>query len=610
MRRAALILATAFLLAGVFVLPYQFPPASPILSASLLAGFNNSVAYACYVAGLGALGLLLANRFPASPVFSRVKDSRVLFGPPPPFVVGVMAAHALLFFGLYLWKHGFFFAEALYFQETAYRVEAGTRPFVDFNFFYGPALVYPTAFLARYLGLQPAYALYYIGSYLLGLYFLYVLLAALIDDRRWVVGWFLIFAVGFFNPITGLNYTLTRFLLPPVSLLAVWRCRQRRTASRMTAASLLLATALLCSPDIGIVALLAAGVTVAAGLFADRAVWDTAVANVAATGGAIAAGIALAGAALLVIDGTTQPVVAYLRPILTFSAGGWNTPIDPSVPMLTLLGFGVMAAAILWRTWCADPASATAPLAAGYAAMFVLMERAIFGKADVEHIAFSGLPSFCLAACWSVAGVRGRGRGTWAAAALVVGVIVPLQFYHAMLFLPSLMHRTAPIAAPASDQATAASSSKEAVQASLSRAVEHFGPDQPYYMHKLEYYRLPIYLRYRLKPVLYQPSLTSAFTRQDIEGVIAELQHTHAVVLARRADIDGPAAPAPPSRWWNYITSSPLPGSTVFTLTLEFQSRLEAPLVRFLNGSYDRRFEDGDVVGLVLRQDTTGHAVQ
>jgi hypothetical protein len=123
-------------------------------------------------------------------------------------------------------------------------------------------------------------------------------------------------------------------------------------------------------------------------------------------------------------------------------------------------------------------------------------------------------------------------------------------------------------------------------------------------MHRLEYYRLPIYLRYQLKPFLYHPSLTSAFTTRDIEGVIASLKGSDVIVLARRSDLS--VSPPQPfaTHWWYYITSSPLPGSQVYNLTLEFQSRLEAPLVHFLNSDYYvRAFEDGEIVGLV-------HAIQ
>ena len=44
-----------------------------------------------------------------------------------------------------------------------------------------------------------------------------------------------------------------------------------------------------------------------------------------------------------------------------------------------------------------------------------------------------------------------------------------------------------------------------------------------------------------------------------------------------------------------------MPGSQIFNWTREFQTRLEAPLVRMLNTDYDRVFEDGDIVGLALR---------
>jgi hypothetical protein len=606
-----LVFAAAFMAAGVFLLPYQFPPETPILSASSIAGFNNSIAYLCFVVALPALAVLAAGELAGDSSVKILGNSEALFRRPDAFVIAVLAAHAALFGSLYLWKHGFVFAEALYFQETAYRLAAGAKPFVDFNFFYGPALLYPTAFLARYVGLPAAYALYYVVCYLFGLYLLFILLAALIDDRRWVRTWFAFFAFGFFNPITGLNYTFARFLLPPIALLAAWRCLQTPSVRRISSAACLLALAILCSPDIGVVTALGIGVLGTSRLVGDWQAGRSITPTAAVLTVILLGGLAMAGAASLLIDGTSQPALAYLTPIVTFSAGAWSTPIDPSAPMLALLAFSVLVAAILWSTWRAHPFSATASLMAGYAVMFVLMERAIFGKADVEHIAFSGLPVFCFAAGWSVAAAHRRSPAKWVAATLAVAVIAPLQFYHAMLFLPSLAWRTIPVAAAVESLPKATSASKEEIQRSLSRAVEYFGPDRPYYMHKLEYYRLPIYLRYQLKPVLYHPSLTSAFTRKDIEDVIADLRRSHAIVLARRSDLQGHAVAHLHPRWWHYVTSSPLPGSTVFNLTVEFQGRLEAPLVSFLNSSYDRRFEDGDVVGLVLQHDAIpGHALQ
>lgn len=147
------------------------------------------------------------------------------------------------------------------------------------------------------------------------------------------------------------------------------------------------------------------------------------------------------------------------------------------------------------------------------------------------------------------------------------------------------------------------SATKEAIQASIARAVEQFGRDRLYYMHKLEYYRLPIYLRFGLEPILYFPSLTSAFTEADIQRVIRELRERRAIVLARRADLAPPVPVGrPSSHWLLFLTSSPLPGSSVFELTNRFQARLEAPLLEFLKAEYDIGLEDGAIVALLPRE--------
>jgi hypothetical protein len=514
-------------------------------------------------------------------------------------VIGTMIGCAALFGFLYRVTHGFMFAEALYFQDAAYRVRAGMTPFVDFNFFYGPLLVYPTALLSRYLGLSGAYAVYYVATWLAGLYLLWVVVAALVDDRRLAICWFLFFAVGFINPITGLNYTFTRFMLPPVTLLAVWRSLHGFTWPRSVIAVALVALAILCSPDIGVVTLAGAAVLSALSL-----------AQAGAGGGAARvrcvaiplAGVIVAGGALMLIDGTVGSLEAYFRPIVTFSAGGWSTPIDPSVPMLALLGFSALVAALLWAMWWRAPISPMGALAAGYAAMFMLMQRSIFAKADVEHIAYSGIPVFVAAAGWSSSSPVNRRRSTWLAGALLVGIVAPLQFYHAMLFLPSVVQRASrATVVSAAGAAAAPAASKDAIRASLARAVEFFGPDRIYYMHHLEYYRLPIYVDYQLKPFLYHPSLTSVFTREDIEGVTRELQASQAVVLTRRVDLDLPVVRPLPTRWWYFATSSPLPGSAVFNLTVQFQARLEEPLRQFLVTNYTRQFENGEIVGLTFR---------
>lgn len=608
--RALAAVAIGLLPVGIFVVPYLFPPPQRMLSASSLVGYNNSLAYLWYAAFVGLSAVAIARLMRVRPSFSRPVASEPLFSVPPPLVLLLMAGHLVVFAAMYLRQHGFFLAEALYFEDTAYRALAGAVPFVDFTFFYGPLLLYPTVFLSHVVGLLAGYAVSYVLQYIAGLYLLYVVISALVENRRAAVAWFAVFALGLFNPILGLNYTLLRFMLPAVGLLTAWRCAQGLSVARWAASAACATLALLCSPDIGIVTIAAIGCL---GLFALFESFSSGEMQGPLSVFAVpAAGVAVAGVLLLLIDGTVRPVLAYLRPVVTFAAGGWNTQIDPSLPVLTLIGCTVLVATWFWSAWRAPDLRARRPLIAAYAVMFFLMQRASFGKADIDHIAYSGLPVYLAAVAWSSQSGKGVSRQWLVAAAFIVGVVLPLQFYHAMLFVPSLLQRASAPSALSASSATGPSPTKQAIQASIGRAVQHFGPDRLYYMHQLEYYRLPVYLEYRLKPFMYYPTLAAAFTADDIERVIQELRTRPAIVLARRADLSADPPRPYDTHWPYFLTSSPLPGSTVFNLTLEFQSRLERPLVDFLTTAYTRQFEDGDIVGLALRDApaASSHALQ
>lgn len=594
--------ATAFLAlcAGLFVLPYLVPPTSTILSASYLVGYNNSLAYAVYVALMLLGGLWVSGRMGGARVRAALELDGPLFVAPPLPVVVLMLAHVALFAGLYVKAHGFTFGEPLYFQDAAYRARAGAIPFVDFYFFYGPLFVSPVALLSRVIGMFPAYALYYVATYLTGLYLLYVVVAAFTRERGTLL-WYGLFAIGFFNPITGLNYTFVRFMLPIVTLLATWRCYQQLDLRRWMFAVSLFTVAVLSSPDLAVVTVAATVVLLV------MLVWvETPRGMLTASGAALAAipvsALALSCAAMLLIDGTWRPIAAYMMPVLTFSAGGWSTPIDPNLPMLALVIATLLASSLIWSAWRESNGAPMSALLVAFGALILLMQRASLGKADVQHIAFSGLPAFLAAAAWMLSGRRARTQ-QWLAALIVVGVVLPLQFYHAMLFVPSLLQKwSTPASVGAAPADAPRPATKADVQASIEKMVQKFGTDRLYYMHRLEYFRLPVYLQHDLKPFMYQPTLASAFTSKDIDDVIAQLRNNEVLVLARRSDLTvaSPVTPLP-THWWFYATSSPLPGSQVFNLTLEFQARLEAPLVSYLNTQYDIVFEDGDIVALVRR---------
>ena len=588
----------AAIAAGTFGLPYVVPSHASILSASYLAGFNNSFAYLWWVLGLAVGGAWLAPLVSGARVREALASAEPLFVPPPAIVWVTMAAHAVLFGALYYKAHGFTFGEPLYFEDAAYRALTGRTVFVDFYFFYGPLMVTPTAWLARIVGLFPAYGVYYVATYLAGLYCLYVVLVAL-AGRRAVTPWFLLFAIGFFNPITGLNYTFVRFMLPLLTLLAAWRAYRALSVGRWVAGLLCFAVALLYSPDTAIVSVASVGVLGVTLLWCDGPLWWRRPAGAALVAMPLTA-MLLAAAALFVIDGTWHPLAAYLRPVVTFNAGGWSTPIDPSPPMLTLLGVTLRTMSLLWRSGRETGRTTATAMSVALGMLVLLTQRACLGKSDIQHIAFSGLPAFMLAAAW-MPSTAWAGRAQMRLAAwLLVGVVASLQFYHAMLFLPSLMQKRTPVTATAAPAPRAMS--KAEIQASLDRAVQTLGTDRPYYMHRLEYYRLPIYTKYRLLPIEYQSTLASAFTPLDIEDHMRLLRRTRAIVLVSKADlaVRSPVTPLPTS-WWFSLASAALPCSQIFNWTREFQTRLEAPLVRMLNTDYDRVFEDGDIVGLALR---------
>lgn len=595
------LVALAVLSFGVFVLPYVIKPSSTILSASFLVGFNNSLAYAWYGVSLVLGGRVVSMRGAGRHVLASFESDQPLFVRPTMPVVAIMLGHALLFGALYVKAHGFTFGEPLYFEDAAYRAQSGAVPFIDFYFFYGPLMISPVAFLARFVGVFPAYGLYYVATYLVGLYLLFVVIATMARGRD-VTLWFVVFAIGFFNPITGLNYTFVRFMLPMVTLFAAWKCYRAPSLAAWSGGVVLFTLAVLCSPDVAIVTVGSVGVMGAVLL------WVETRRMVSAPGIALVAipvcGLLLSFAAMLLIDGTFRPVAAYLMPVVTFSAGGWSTPIDPSVPMMSLVIASLVAAMLVWSAWRDGVGTPATAVIAAFGVLLVLMQRASFGKSDIQHIAFSGLPAYLAAATWAPSDApRGRTR-QWATALLLVGVVGSLQFYHAMLFVPSLLQkrsRTTTSLAEATPSAPVAT--KEEMQQSIQRAVTRFGTDRLYYMHRLEYFRLPVYVQHRLRPFMYFPTLASAFTAADIDRVVTSLRaNPDAVVLARRADlvVTTPVTKIP-TRWWFYATSSPIPGSDVFNLTLEFQARLEAPLVSVLNTEYDVAFEDGEVVGLIRR---------
>jgi hypothetical protein len=236
-------------------------------------------------------------------------------------------------------------------------------------------------------------------------------------------------------------------------------------------------------------------------------------------------------------------------------------------------------------------------------ALALLIQRPAFGKPDVVHIAYSGLP-IILVALWLLpdrwGSVSSRMLVGWA---LLVGVLVPMQVFNGFMFKPVIERQLSAVGVAQADPLPV-SETKRAIQDSLRRVVLHFGPERTYYLHTLSYYSLPLVREFRLKQVPYISTLEEAFTDEDMAGVIHEIRASDAVVVSRRGDLQRSGRPSQETweSWLYQLTASPLPGSRSFSEVVRANERLREPLLAFLRASYEVAFEDGDLVVLVPRR--------
>lgn len=628
----AVVLAAMALVAGVFAVPYVIPASSPVVSASSLAGYNNSAAYLLYLVLVVMTGVLMAPFLKSIPIATPRVSQALRFA--PTFLVWVvLGGHLVLFAVLYAVKGYFVFGDGVYFQQVLARMTAGSTPYRDVNFLYGPAMLYPAFWLSRHVGVTAAYGLYYVATYLTGLYLLYLCVQAVTDRIQDVNRFFLLLSLGLFNALIGLNYVFLRHLLPVASLFCAWRFLERPSGLRFALSVLLLFATVTYSPEMGVLAMgsIVVLAVIRTAKPSVRALFNrvTGVGSGGETHGLVGpprwerdmadsqgpatvilqctmiCGLALLGllAVFYAIDPTSQALIGFMRPILSYAAGGGNSPIYPSLPMLSLMTVSVVVVALTLKAAQRRDFWPEAEIVLALLALSVLIQRPAFGKPDVVHIAYSGLPIF-LMALWFLSDRWGNLlRCKWVGWALLVGVLVPMQVFNGFMFKPVIERQLSAVGVAPEDPLPA-SGTKRAIQDSLRRVVLHFGPERTYYLHILSYYSLPLVMEFRLKQVPYISTLEEAFTDEDMVGVIHEIRASDAVVVSRRGDLQRSGRPPQETRasWLYQLTASPLPGSRSYSEVVRANERLREPLLVFLQASYEVVFEDGDLVGLIPRR--------
>lgn len=236
-------------LAAIFYLPYVVP-ARPSVSLSYEFGYNNraGLLLTLLFAGVGALWLRQSSLFTLRPEAATPMAPKTLYWGLAGTLVVCAAAWPLVNTPTPV-------ADAGYLINRMQLLASGHKPYVDFEFAYGPFLLYPPVWIARllHLGIPPAYYLFWVFNELAGVLLLFQVIRQIDIPSRKRAAIFLLFcaASAAIVVLGALSYTFVRFALAP--WLAFRICRAEvQGRSAFAGVALSYALLLLISPEIAV----------------------------------------------------------------------------------------------------------------------------------------------------------------------------------------------------------------------------------------------------------------------------------------------------------------------------------------------------------------------
>jgi hypothetical protein len=243
-------------LACIFFVPYMIP-VKPAVGLSYAFGFNNN-------AGI----LLLLSFCTAGALWQRRKPLFLLPSGPDILISRRTLATALLVTSLFcalaypLLNRATPVADAAYFVQRMQLVHAGKLPYINFEFAYGPMLVYLPLWIAELFRIPFAlgYYIFWVVTGLAGVVLLARFLNAIDIPTPTKPAIFMLFCAAFCATfiIGGANYTFFRFAIAPFLALEInqidLKWKSRRKAAMMIASLVVLSFAFLefVSPEIAI----------------------------------------------------------------------------------------------------------------------------------------------------------------------------------------------------------------------------------------------------------------------------------------------------------------------------------------------------------------------
>ncbi len=394
--------ALALLAAGIFALPYALP-VPPSVSQSYVTGFNNRAALIAFLLCGGLLAALTDGILPPSE-----SDDSAL---PRWTLLAVMAGTFLICLVWRVSRQPVLGVELAYNLERQIHLDHGEHLYRDFEYIYGPLLIYPGHLVTSLLKVRSltGYLVSWMAQWLAGMTLIWFVVANtdLRTSRRWAVLLFLLAFALTAIASDGTNYAPLRAYTAAALSLGVflfWRRHQRPYATAAMAV-LAIGVGLLVSPEQGVglgFGLSAYGVLLS---WSNRQRFPVAAAVLIVLGAAAAS----AAAAQVGVFGSLRAL----------ARGGYNFPLLPSGPNLFLLGTYLCGLGLLYRfVRRGELERAAVPLAL----CGVPMLASAFGRCDTGHLA-SASPLLLV----GVLGIAGHRRLFWGWLLLGVAFLLPIR---------------------------------------------------------------------------------------------------------------------------------------------------------------------------------------
>ena len=378
----------------LFIAPWYLGALAPVKGESYCFGFNNKIAvlgFVIVIAIISCLKIWLVNLSISPSPLNWFNKEGFLF-PRYNKAKGeyiVLIVSVLFMFIATLWWNAFLVfpywgGEISYFLGRIDLIALGFKPYQDFQYNYGPALLYLPLWLSRicngFLGIEDTYALCVASSYIPGFLCVFIFLRAIkIPEKTRPV--ILLLSLSMWMYISmGLNCSPLRFAVLPASLILFDRSQNLSLGSSPKwlsigfFAALFVGACFLISPEMGIAA--------SVGLFA-YAFLDF-FSNRRKRAFGIFGGILLCNLFLFFY------FRGYLFAIFSFSSGGNNFPIYPNAHNLLLfISVLIVIPNLLSSAWISR-FEGLAPLAGAIGSSSLVLLPAAYGRCDPSHVAFNG----------------------------------------------------------------------------------------------------------------------------------------------------------------------------------------------------------------------------